>query len=86
MVAELSSRAAMAPPRCYVAPISQPNAFAVGRTPHHAAIVVTEGLLSLLEPTEIRAVLAQELIHIRRRDTLATSMVGATASHVIAGS
>jgi heat shock protein HtpX len=85
MVAELSSRAAIPPPRCYVAPIPQPNAFAVGRSPKHAAIVVTEGLLSLLEPPEIRAVLALELIHICRRDTLTTSVVGATASRVVAG-
>ena len=72
-------------PRCYVAPNPQPNAFAVGRTPRHAAIVVTEGLLSLLEPPEIRAVIAHELIHIRRRDTLATSMAGATTSRMVAG-
>ena len=83
MLAELSGRAAMPSPRLYVAPNPQPNAFAIGRTPRHAAIVVTEGLLSLLEPTEIRAVLANELTHIRRRDTLVTSMAGATASGVI---
>jgi heat shock protein HtpX len=83
IVAELSSRVAIPPPRCYVAPIPQPNAFAVGRTPTHATIVVTEGLLCLLEPREIRAVLAQELIHICRCDTLATSLVGATVSRVV---
>ena len=83
MLSELSRRAAMPPPQLYVAPNPQPNAFAVGRTPSSAAIVVTEGLLSLLEPTEIRAVLAHELTHIRRRDTLVTSMAGATASGVL---
>lgn len=83
MLAELSGRAAMPPPRLYVAPNPQPNAFASGRNPRRAAIVVTEGLLSLLEPTEIRAVLANELTHIRRRDTLVTSMAGATASGVL---
>lgn len=80
MLAELSRQAAIPPPRLYVAPSPQPNAFAVGRTPKHAAIVVTEGLLSLLEASEVRAVLAHELTHIRRGDTLVTSMAGATAS------
>ena len=82
MLAELSGRAAIPPPRLFVAPSAQPNAFAIGRTPRHAAIVVTEGLLSLLEPTEVRAVLAHELTHIRRRDTVVTSMAGATARWV----
>lgn len=79
MLRELAQRATIPVPRLYVAPNSQPNAFAIGRTQRHAAIVVTEGLLSLLEPTEIRAVLAHELIHISRRDTVVTSMAGATA-------
>jgi heat shock protein HtpX len=82
MLAELSRHAEIPPPRLYVAPSPQPNAFAIGRTPRNAAIVATEGLLSLLEPNEIRAVLAHELIHIRRRDTLVTSVAGATASGV----
>ena len=83
MLAELSRRAAIPPPQLYLAPSPQPNAFAIGRTPSRAAIVVTEGLLSLLEPTEIRAVLAHELTHVRRRDTLVTSMAGATVSGVL---
>ena len=83
MLFELSRQAAMPPPQLYVTPNPQPNAFAIGRTPSSAAIVVTEGLLSLLEPTEIRAVLAHELTHIRRRDTLVTSMAGAAASGVL---
>lgn len=83
MVAELSRRAAMPPPQLYVAPDPQPNAFAIGRTPRRGAIVVTEGLLSLLEPAEVRAVLAHELAHIRRRDTLVTSVVGAIANGVL---
>ena len=84
MLTELSFRAAIPTPRCYVTPSPQPNAFAIGRTPRHAAIVVTEGLLSLLDPAEIRAVLAHELMHIRRRDTLMTAMAGAALSEVFA--
>jgi heat shock protein HtpX len=84
VLTELSRRAAIPPPRFYVVSSPQPNAFAAGRTPGNAAIVVTEGLLSLLEPREVQAVLAHELIHIRRRDTLVTSMAGATASGAFA--
>jgi heat shock protein HtpX len=79
MLRELADRAAICVPRLYVVACPQPNSFAVGRTPRHAAIVVTEGLMSLLEPAEIRAVLAHELTHISRRDTLVSSMAGATA-------
>src|ERR1700722_9315241 len=84
MLVDLSSRAGIPTPRCYVMPNAQPNAFAVGRNPRRAAIVVTEGLLSLLEPAEIRAVLAHEVVRIRRRDTAMTSMVGAALSGVFA--
>lgn len=81
---DLSLRAGIPTPRCYVTQSPQPNAFAIGRSPRQAAIVVTEGLLSLLQPAEVRAVLAHELIHIRRRDTVTTAMVGAALSVVFA--
>jgi heat shock protein HtpX len=84
MLADLSLRAGIPTPRFYVTQNAQPNAFAVGRNPSRAAIVVTEGLLSLLEPAEIRAVLARELVQIRRGDTVMTSMVGAALSVVFA--
>jgi heat shock protein HtpX len=82
MLDELSRRAAIPAPRLYVVQSPQPNAFAIGRTKRHAAIVVTEGLFSLLEPSEVRAVLAHELTHICRRDTLVSSIAGATASTI----
>jgi heat shock protein HtpX len=84
MVNELAQRAASRPPRLYVSPSPQPNAFATGRSPRHAAVVVTEGLLALLEPTEVRAVLAHELAHVRHRDTLLTSVAGAVATAISA--
>jgi heat shock protein HtpX len=80
MLTDLSLRAGIPTPRCYLIQIPQPNAFAVGHSPKQAAIVVTEGLLSLLQPAEVRAVLALELVHIRRRDTVTTTLVGAALS------
>ena len=80
MLADLSLRAGIPAPSCYVMQNAQPNAFAVGRNSRRAAIVVTEGLLSLLEPAEIRAVLAREVVQIRRNDTVMTSMTGAALS------
>src|SRR6185312_7034024 len=82
MLDELADRAAIPIPRLYVVACPQPNSFAVGRTPRRAVIVVTDGLLSLLEPTEIRAVLAHELTHISCRDTQASSIAGATTSAI----
>lgn len=81
---ELAQRAAIAPPRLYVSPSPQPNAFATGPSPRHAVVVVTEGLLALLESTEVRAVLAHELAHVRHRDTLLTSLAGAVATAIYA--
>jgi heat shock protein HtpX len=80
MLEDLADRAAIRVPLLYVVACPQPNSFAVGPTPRRATIVVTDGLLSLMEPAEIRAVLAHELTHISRRDTQASSIAGATAS------
>jgi heat shock protein HtpX len=84
---QLSRRAGIATPRLYVVPVPQPNAFAVGRSSRHASIVVTEGLVSLLEPAEVRAVLAHEVAHVCRRDTLGVSIAGSMVSgvYVVAG-
>ena len=84
MLTDLSLRAGIPTPRCYLIQSPQPNAFSIGRSPRRAAIVVTEGLLSLLQPAEVRAILAHELIHIRRRDTVTTALVGAALSGVFA--
>ena len=84
MVMELAQQAASRPPRLYLSRSPQPNAFATGRSPRHAAIVVTEGLMALLEPAEVRAVLAHELAHVRHRDTLLTSVAGAVATVISA--
>jgi heat shock protein HtpX len=74
---QLSQRAGIPAPQLYLLPCPQPNAFSVGRSRRHASIVLTEGLVALLDPTDIRAVLAHELVHIRRLDILGSSITGA---------
>lgn len=81
-VAELAERAGLPKPRVYVSPSAQPNAFATGRNPLHAAVAVTEGLLTQCPPDEVRGVLAHELAHIRNRDILIGSVAAAVATGI----
>jgi heat shock protein HtpX len=82
MVGELAERAEIPRPRLYLIPEAQPNAFATGRNPAHGVVAVTEGIVRLLSPRELRGVLAHELAHIKNRDILLSSIAAALTSVV----
>ena len=82
LVRELASRAGLPMPRVYVIESDQPNAFATGRNPHHAAVAVTSGLLQTLPRQELAGVLAHELAHVRNRDTLTMTITATLAGAI----
>jgi len=84
VVAELAGRAGLPMPRLYLVDAEQPNAFATGRNPRHAAIAVTRGLLTELTHEQVRGVLAHELAHVRNRDTLVCSIAAMISGGIAA--
>ena len=82
MVARLAERAGLPMPKVYIVEDDSPNAFATGRNPENAAVAATTGLLQRLSPTEVEAVMAHELGHVRNRDTLVMTMVATIAGAI----
>ena len=84
MVQDLAQRAKVPVPRLYLIPSEQPNAFATGRNPQHAAVAVTQGLLQHLPPEQVKGVLAHEFAHIKNRDILVSSIAAMVAGAIAA--
>ena len=82
MVEQLANAAALPMPKVAVVPDAAPNAFATGRSPDRAVVAVTEGLLRLVEPRELRGVIAHELTHVKHRDTLIATVAAAAAAAI----
>ena len=83
MVEELSARAGIPTPRLYIIPEEAPNAFATGRNPEHGVVAVTEGIMHLLSPEELRGVIAHEIGHIKNRDILVQSIAGVIGGVIV---
>lgn len=84
IVEELARNAGVPKPRLYIVPQDAPNAFATGRDPEHGVIAVTQGIMRLLPPEQLRGVLAHEMAHIANRDILVQTVAGVIASAITA--
>jgi heat shock protein HtpX len=83
IVSRLAERASLPMPRCYIIPDASPNAFATGRSPRHAAVAATEGILQMLSDDELSGVLGHELAHVKHRDILTSSIAATLAAAIM---
>jgi heat shock protein HtpX len=82
MVRRLARRAELPMPRVYIINQDQPNAFATGRNPNHAAVAVTTGIMRTLSQEELEGVVGHELSHIKHRDILISSVAATIAGAI----
>lgn len=82
IVAPLAHRAELPMPKVYIVQQDQPNAFATGRNPENAAVAATSGLMRMLDPDEVAAVMAHELAHVKNRDTLVMTVTATLAGAI----
>ena len=82
LVEQLAAKAGLPMPRVYITDNPQPNAFATGRSPEHAAVCVTSGLLGQVNQEELAGVLAHELGHVKHRDTLTMTITAVMAGAI----
>ncbi|MFP4119032.1 MAG: zinc metalloprotease HtpX [Candidatus Woesearchaeota archaeon] len=79
IVSSVAKKAEIPKPKVYILPSSSPNAFATGRSPKHAAVAATDGILKLLTVKELEGVIAHEVAHIKNRDTLIQTIASTIA-------
>jgi len=82
IVTSLASRSGLPVPRLYIIDRPEPNAFATGRDPEHAAVAVTSGILDLMDERQLTGVLAHELSHVKNRDTLVGTIAATIAGAI----